>query len=231
MNRYGIRAIDTSPYYGMSEVILGSVLRALASEFPRQSYHLMTKVGRYGVTKDDFDYSPQSIRLSIMRSLQRLNTTYLDAVFLHDVEFIASPVWPIPYCGDFERVLNDKEGRADWGLLPGKEGKAWGTGDETILAAVRELFKMKSEGLIRAVGISGMYGPHFFFEMTLTSGRLSPPYSSACRTSGPQLGAFPAPRCHHVLLTLDPAKLTLRTVPPPLPFPRPRLPSPHRVTV
>ena len=143
----------------MSEIILGSVLRALAAEFPRQSYRLMTKVGRYGPLKEDFDYSPQSIRLSVMRSLQRLNSTYLDVVFLHDVEFIASPVWPIPYCGDFERVLNDKEGRADWGLLPGKEGKAWGAGDETILAAVRELFQMKSEGLIRAIGISGMNGP------------------------------------------------------------------------
>jgi D-arabinose 1-dehydrogenase len=159
MSRYGVRAIDTSPYYGMSEIILGSVLRALAPEFPRQSYRLMTKVGRYGITKEDFDYSPQSLRLSIMRSLQRLNTAYLDVVFLHDIEYIASPVWPIPYCGDFERVLNDKEGRADWGLLPGKEGKAWGTGDETILTAVRELFKMKAEGLIRAVGISGMYSP------------------------------------------------------------------------
>ncbi len=143
----------------MSEIILGSVLRALAPEFPRQSYRLMTKVGRYGPLKEDFDYSPQSIRRSVMRSLQRLNSTYLDVVFLHDVEFIASPVWPIPYCGDFERVLNDKEGRADWGLLPGKEGKAWGAGDETILAAVRELFKMKSEGLIRAIGISGTNSP------------------------------------------------------------------------
>lgn len=147
----------------MSETILGSVLHALASEFPRQSYRLMTKVGRYGNHKEDFDYSPQSIRLSVMRSLQRLNTTYLDVVFLHDIEFIASPVWPIPYCGDFERVLNDKEGRADWGLLPGKEGKAWGTGDETILTAVRELFKMKSEGLIRAIGMSGVYGPTILF--------------------------------------------------------------------
>jgi D-arabinose 1-dehydrogenase len=159
LSRYGISVIDTSPYYGMSEIILGSVLRALALEFPRQSYRLMTKVGRYGPLKEEFDYSPQSIRLSVMRSLQRLNTAYLDVVFLHDVEFIASPVWPIPYCGDFERVLNDKEGRVDWGLLPGKEGKAWGTGDETILAAVRELFKLKSEGLIQAVGISGMCGP------------------------------------------------------------------------
>lgn len=166
-----------------------------------------------------------------MRSLQRLNSTYLDVVFLHDVEFIASPVWPIPYCGDFERALNDKEGRADWGLLPGKEGKAWGAGDESILAAIRELFKMKSEGIIRAIGISGMNGPASAHGMILTSGRLSPPNSSAHRASGPPLRTFPTSRCGHVLLTLHPAKLALRAVPSALPFPRPRLPSPHRVTV
>ena len=39
--RYGIRAIDTSVYYGPSEIVLGNVLHALRDEFPRSSYKLV----------------------------------------------------------------------------------------------------------------------------------------------------------------------------------------------
>ena len=90
-----------------------------------------------------------------MRSLQRLGTPYLDLVLLHDVEFVASPMWPIPYSGDAARALDDKEGQADWGLLPDKGSKVWGSGDDTVLAAIRELFRMKAEGLVKNIGITG----------------------------------------------------------------------------
>ena len=39
--RYGIRAFDTSAYYGPSEIVLGGVLKALKDEFPRGSYKLV----------------------------------------------------------------------------------------------------------------------------------------------------------------------------------------------
>ncbi|CAI7617676.1 unnamed protein product [Penicillium palitans] len=86
----GIRAFDTSPYYGPAEELLG---RALATEtvqtnFPREAYHLLTKVGR--VAGSSFDYSPQWIRHSVRRSLQRLHTDYLDVVYCHDVEFVTA---------------------------------------------------------------------------------------------------------------------------------------------
>ena len=42
MPRYGIRAFDTSAYYGPSEIVLGGVLKALKTEFPRESYKLVT---------------------------------------------------------------------------------------------------------------------------------------------------------------------------------------------
>jgi hypothetical protein len=85
----GIRAFDTSPYYGPSEELLG---RALANElvqrdFPRHTYQLLTKVGR--VASSSFDYSPAWVRYSVRRSLQRLHTDYLDVVYCHDVEFVA----------------------------------------------------------------------------------------------------------------------------------------------
>ncbi|EDR12522.1 galactose dehydrogenase, partial [Laccaria bicolor S238N-H82] len=84
--RYGIRAFDTSAYYGPSEVVLGNILDNLRTEFPRSAYQLMTKCGRYGVAS--FDYSPATIRASVKQSLERLKTNYLDVVYLHDVEFV-----------------------------------------------------------------------------------------------------------------------------------------------
>jgi D-arabinose 1-dehydrogenase len=84
----GIRAFDTSPYYGPAEELLGTALESISSKYPRETYRLMTKVGRIGL--NEFDYSPTWIRTSIARSLQRLHTSTLDIVFCHDVEFAGS---------------------------------------------------------------------------------------------------------------------------------------------
>lgn len=83
---HGITAIDTSPYYGPSEELLGSALERIKGEHPRENYYIVTKAGR--VQLDDFDYSPEHIRKSVLRSLKRLHTNYLDLVYLHDVEFV-----------------------------------------------------------------------------------------------------------------------------------------------
>ncbi|KZT55334.1 Aldo/keto reductase [Calocera cornea HHB12733] len=149
--RYGIRAFDTSPYYGDSEVVLGQCLQALTSEFPRSSYKIITKCGRYGA--DEFDYTPATIRKSVMRSLKRLGTDYLDVLLLHDVDFVGSPMAPFPLEGFHAKVF--QEAAADWGLIPGKENKVWGTGDRRVVEAIGELRKLKEEGLVRAIGISG----------------------------------------------------------------------------
>lgn len=84
----GIRAFDTSPYYGPAEKLLG---RALSTSFartnyPRYTYRLLTKVGRVGASS--FDYSRPWIQRSVRRSLSRLDTPYLDVVYCHDVEFV-----------------------------------------------------------------------------------------------------------------------------------------------
>ncbi|GME82306.1 unnamed protein product [Ambrosiozyma monospora] len=44
------------------------------------------KIGR--IKLDDFDYSKEWVNKSIHRSLDRFKTSYLDVVFLHDVEFV-----------------------------------------------------------------------------------------------------------------------------------------------
>ncbi|KAL4782612.1 Aldo/keto reductase family-domain-containing protein [Aspergillus varians] len=85
----GIRAIDTSAYYEPSEELLGEALShpEFASCYNRDDYILMTKVGRVSATK--CDYSPEWIRYSVARSLERLRTSYLDVVFCHDIELVA----------------------------------------------------------------------------------------------------------------------------------------------
>jgi D-arabinose 1-dehydrogenase len=112
---FGINLIDTSPYYGNSEIVLGRALRAVfADGWKREGMFICTKVGRLGIR--EFDYSPESVRKSVLRSLERLGVEKLDVVYCHDVEFV--------------------------------------TRREVILA-VAELFKIRDEGKLRYVGISG----------------------------------------------------------------------------
>jgi len=80
----GMNFIDTSPYYGrgMSEVLLGQVL----PEFPRESYYLGTKLGRYAPRH--FDFSARRVVESVDVSLERMRVDYLDVVLCHDLEFV-----------------------------------------------------------------------------------------------------------------------------------------------
>ena len=171
--RYGIRAFDTAPYYGPSEIVLGNALKALDNEFPRSSYqivrapfgstadasHVLTpthpqfsKCGRFGNTRDAFDYTPGGVRASVERSLARLHTTYLDTVYLHDVECIADSKAPRT-SGDHRTALGVE---ADaYGLGEGREAVVCGDGDREVLAAIGELRRLKDAGVIRRVGISG----------------------------------------------------------------------------
>lgn len=112
----GINLIDTSPYYGNSEILLGRALRAVwADGWSREGMFICTKVGR--IEMDKFDYSATWVRQSVMRSLERLGLEVLDIVYCHDVEFVTKA---------------------------------------EVICAVNELFKLREEGKIRYVGISGM---------------------------------------------------------------------------
>lgn len=84
----GINAIDTSPYYGPSEELVGKALRdpIITEQYKRSDYLIITKAGR--VNLDTFDYSAGNINKSVDRSLERMDTNYLDVVFCHDVEFV-----------------------------------------------------------------------------------------------------------------------------------------------
>ncbi|KAF8556250.1 Aldo/keto reductase [Imleria badia] len=150
--RYGIQAFDTSPYYGPSEIVLGNALKALENEFPRSSYQIFTKCGRFGNARDAFDYTPRGVRASVERSLARLQTAYLDTVYVHDVEFIAE--CKAPRTSGDHRAASGAEADA-YGLGEGQEAVVYGNGDREVLAAVGELRRLQDAGAVRRVGISG----------------------------------------------------------------------------
>jgi D-threo-aldose 1-dehydrogenase len=90
-----IRRFDTSPLYGggQSEKRLGELLIGL----PRDSYILSTKVGRYrpygevlanqrNNPTDRYDYSADTTRRSIEKSLERLGVDKFDIVYIHDCD-------------------------------------------------------------------------------------------------------------------------------------------------
>jgi len=105
---HGIRAFDTSPYYGPSEQLLGDALATpfVRETFPRNSYMILTKVGRTG--SEEFDYSKEWVRQSVNRSLERLHSEYLDMVYCHDIEFV-SPAEVLEAVRELRR-LRDEEG-------------------------------------------------------------------------------------------------------------------------
>jgi D-arabinose 1-dehydrogenase len=100
----------------------------------------------------DFDYTPSKIRESVKRSLERLHTDYFDVVHLHDIEFVCTEVAP-RRTGNHTSALAQDE--AAYGLLEGGEGKIRGEGDQRVLDAFAELRKMKDEGLIKHIGMTG----------------------------------------------------------------------------
>lgn len=84
----GINLIDTAPAYGNSEERLGVLLAG-----QRHQWVVCSKVGEeFEQGESFFDFSEQHVRASVLRSLKRLQTDYLDIVLVHsdgnDVENI-----------------------------------------------------------------------------------------------------------------------------------------------
>ena len=75
----GINLLDTAPAYGTSEERLGNALRG-----QRHEWIISTKVGEEFIEGEShFDFSPHAVTQSIERSLNRLQTDYLDIVLVH----------------------------------------------------------------------------------------------------------------------------------------------------
>lgn len=75
----GINLIDTAPAYGNSEERLGKLLAG-----QRQDWVVCTKAGEEFIKgQSSFNFTPEHLRYSIARSMQRLATDYLDLVLIH----------------------------------------------------------------------------------------------------------------------------------------------------
>lgn len=86
----GINLIDTAPAYGNSEERLGTLLKG-----QRNDWLVCSKVGEEfdnNTGASSFNFSPEHTRVSIERSLKRLNTDVIDMVLVHsdgnDVDII-----------------------------------------------------------------------------------------------------------------------------------------------
>src|ERR1700753_2361260 len=101
----------------------------------------MTKCGR--IREDYFDYDPRSIRKNVIDSLDRLQTSYLDTIYLHDIEFVCESMAP-RQSGNHIGALTEEASL--YGLASGDEAVVRGPGDQKILDAFVELQKMKDEG-------------------------------------------------------------------------------------
>lgn len=75
----GINLIDTAPAYGTSEERLGPLLRG-----QRQDWVIVSKVGEeFESGQSSHNFSAAHTRLSVERSLKRLETDFIDLVLVH----------------------------------------------------------------------------------------------------------------------------------------------------
>ena len=147
---------------------MSQALKRLSAEFPRSSYQIITKVGKYGPFADQHIFDAETTRKSIERSLKRFNTDYLDAVCelpicaqssisffgslmvhsdLHDIEFITP--YRLPAGHHLSAQTSSPE--HSYHLAPPHE--PLGPGDEHILDGLRTLRALQKEGKIRQIGI------------------------------------------------------------------------------
>lgn len=127
------RYFDTAPFYGngLGEHFAGAALR----QRPRDEYVLSTKVGRRLRPRTDapapgqmpfdfyYDYSYEGALRSFEDSLQRLGLARVDIALLHDV----NPSW-------HGEAYEERFG-------------------EAMNGAYRALLRLKSEGVVRAIGV------------------------------------------------------------------------------
>jgi len=106
----GINLIDTAPAYGTSEARLGPLLRG-----QRQDWVIVSKVGEeFENGQSSHDFSAAHTRLSVERSLKRLETDFIDLVLVHSD-------------GNDLAILNDTEVYQTLAMLKA-EGKIRGYG-------------------------------------------------------------------------------------------------------
>jgi aryl-alcohol dehydrogenase-like predicted oxidoreductase len=161
----GINLLDTAPAYGASEERIGNLLPG-----PREDWIIVTKCGEeFFDGKSIFDFSPGYLRSSLLRSLTRLRTNYVDVLLVHS--------------NGNDKAIIDKLGVFDTLANLKKEGlvKAIGISAKTAVGA-REAMKWSDvlmlslnplkQDMIEVIQEAQRRGVGVLTKHTLNSGRL-----------------------------------------------------------
>ena len=132
----GINLIDTAPAYGTSEERLGKLLKGRRSDWV-----ICSKVGEEFDNGDSyFDFSAAHTRMSVERSLRRLNTDCIDIVLAHsdgnDLQLVRE-----------EEVLDELERMKQRGLI-----RAYGASTKTVEGGL--LAAQQSDGVMATYNLS-----------------------------------------------------------------------------
>lgn len=174
----GINLIDTAPAYGNSEERLGPLLQG-----QRNDWVICSKVGEEfnnQTGQSHFDFTPEHVRLSIERSLQRLQTDVIDIVLVHsdgnDLEIIQR-------YGILEQLEHlKKEGKI---RAAGMSGKTVEGGIETLkrsdIAMVTHNLNYQEE--LAVIDFAATNNKGILVKKALASGHLSQQYENPLQAS------------------------------------------------
>lgn len=163
----GIGLIDTAPAYGLSEHRVGRALAERRSEFT-----LSTKVGEtFDAGRSAWDFSPEAIRSSVDRRLERLRCESVDLLLVHsdgrDLEIQRDQ-----RISDTMRRLRDKgrtraigfSGKTEAGLM---ESLQWAD-------AIMVEYHLEAREMEQVIRAAGEMGVGVLVKKALGSGHLDP---------------------------------------------------------
>ncbi len=165
----GIRAIDTAPAYGLSEVRLGAALGDR-----RSGVFLSSKAGEtFADGRSTYDFGEGAVEASLQRSLERLRTDRLDLAWVHsdghDLAILREG-------GALRAMDRAREGGrvGAIGFSPKTlEGAMAALDDDRVDALMLELHP-RDPSMLPAVRRAGAQGRAVFVKKPLASGHLAP---------------------------------------------------------
>ncbi|SDS88222.1 aldo/keto reductase [Pseudomonas oryzae] len=172
----GINLLDTAPAYGVSEQRLGPLLRG-----QRHDWVICSKVGEeFDNGASRFDFSAAHTRLSVERSLRRLETDYLDLVLVHsdgnDLAVLQQEVYAT--LADLKRA----------GLI-----RAFGFSGKTVAGGLQALqdgdcamvtYNLAEQGERPVLDYAAAHGKGILIKKALASGHACRPALTAAEAAG-----------------------------------------------